>query len=255
MMNYITYQKLIEECIKELNKDFDDEFTRGELNSLITVTKVVPEDVCKKMDRIIAYETKKHSHITTNDIVREIKVGNSNMMLHKGDVTKLKVGAIVNAANSAMLGCFSPGHKCVDNVIHCAAGPRLRNECGEIMKGVTHAQLGDGEAIITGAYCLPCKHVIHTAGPVVSGDAPTSKNQKDLQDCYVNCLELCKTNNLRDVAFTNISTGVFGYPVDGACEVAIGTVKSWLEANQDYQIDVIFCTFTSDNYGEYLQYF
>lgn len=254
-MNRLIYEKLVLECIQELSdgKSCSD-FSRKSLNSLITITTEVPESVCKKMDKILSYESKSYDFVSVNDMHQTVQVTEkSRMILYRGDVTKLEVSSIVNAANENMLGCFTPGHRCVDNVIHCASGPRLRNECVRIM--ATKKSLETGGAIITPAYSLPCKYVIHTVGPIISDDEPTREQEKELDSCYANSLQLCKENNIHEIAFTNISTGVFGYPVDLACKTAINSVLKWLLKNKDYKIDVIFCTFTQDNYYVYKEYF
>jgi O-acetyl-ADP-ribose deacetylase (regulator of RNase III) len=260
MLSNEEYIALIEECVIELSskKSICLDFSRNNLNSLITITKFVSEEVCEKMDKILAHETVRNSYMTCSDMLTTrrpvINFGISKMILYRGDVTKLAVSSIVNAANSEMLGCFSPGHKCVDNIIHCAAGPRLRNECTRIMN-LQRRLANNGEVIITSAYALPCKYVVHTVGPIVSGDKPNKQNKIDLANCYTNSLELCKQNSIHQIAFTNISTGVFGYPTDDACKVAINAIESWLNSNSDYEMYVIFCTFTEDNYEEYYKYF
>lgn len=259
MLSNEEYLGLVEECVIELSskKSACLDFSRNNLNSLITITKLVSEEVCEKMDKILTHEAVRNSYITCSDMLATrpvINIGISKMILYQGDVTKLAVSSIVNAANSEMLGCFSPGHKCVDNIIHCAAGPRLRNECTRIMN-LQKRLANNGEAIITPAYTLPCKYVVHTVGPIVSSVKPNKQNKIDLANCYTNSLELCKRNSIHQIAFTNISTGVFGYPTYDACKVAIKATESWLNYNPDYEMYVIFCTFTQDNYEEYYYYF
>lgn len=256
-MNKEQYFNLICECISELSEinNSCSDFTRSDLNSLITTTKKVSENVCLKMDKILKYESKDHVYVQWNDIenIIEFNECEAKLILYRGDITKLKVDAIVNAANSAMLGCFTPGHKCVDNVIHCASGPRLRNECVRLM--VSKKSLETGEVMITPGYSLPAKFVIHTVGPIISDDVPTKEQRQELQDCYFNSLELCKANNLHEIAFTNISTGVFGYPPDLACVDATRACLMWINQNVGYDLKIIFCTFAKDNYDEYFNKF
>lgn len=151
--------------------------------------------------------------------------------LWQGDITTLKCGAIVNAANSALLGCFVPLHGCIDNMIHTMAGVELRNKCYEIMKAQGHEE-ETGKAKITPRYNLPAKYVIHTVGPIVQGNL-TKKNEEDLKSCYISCLDISSEYKINSVAFCCISTGVFGYPQKNAAETAVETVKKWLDEHPD----------------------
>ena len=161
--------------------------------------------------------------------------------LWQGDITTLRCDAIVNAANSALLGCWQPCHSCIDNMIHSLSGVQLRIKCNEIMQAQGHEE-ETGTAKITPAYNLPCKYVLHTVGPIISG--PLRKEDCDLlAGCYQSCLELAAGNNVRSVAFCCISTGVFHFPQQRAAEIAVETVKQFLET--DSSIDrVIFNVFT-----------
>ncbi|MDE6596089.1 MAG: protein-ADP-ribose hydrolase [Oscillospiraceae bacterium] len=162
--------------------------------------------------------------------------------LWKGDITTLKCGAIVNAANSQMLGCFQPCHNCIDNAIHTFAGVQLRLECAEIMKR-QNCEEPTGSAKITSAYNLPCGNIIHTVGPIVSGRL-TEKHCSQLESCYVSCLETAVRNNVRSIAFCCISTGVFGFPQKEAAEIAVKTVRKF---QKNYDIEVIFNVFRQDD--------
>ncbi len=158
----------------------------------------------------------------------------SSIKYHAGDITKLKIDAIVNAANSSLLGGGG-----VDGAIHRAAGPELLNEC----RTLNGCRIG--EAKITDGYKLPAKHVIHTVGPIYSG---SPSDPEDLRNCYWNSLEVAKANNLHSIAFPGISTGVYGYPKKEAAKVALSTIKEWLEANSDYDIDVTIVNFSEEDY-------
>ena len=169
-----------------------------------------------------------------------------NIYLWKGDITTLKCGAIVNAANSGMTGCYRPCHNCIDNCIHTFAGVRLRLKCAEIMKAQGHEE-PTGTAKITPAYDLPCQYVIHTVGPIVQGRL-TEKHCELLKSCYQSCLELAVQSGIKSIAFCCISTGVFGFPQDKAAEIAVQTVREFLLT---HDIEVIFNVFTEKDYKIY----
>ena len=169
-----------------------------------------------------------------------------NIYLWKGDITTLQCGAIVNAANSGMTGCYRPCHNCIDNCIHTFAGVRLRLKCAEIMKAQGHEE-PTGTAKITPAYDLPCDYVIHTVGPIVQGRL-TEKHCELLKSCYQSCLELAVQSGIKSIAFCCISTGVFGFPQDKATEIAVQTVREFLLT---HDIEVIFNVFTEKDYKIY----
>ena len=146
------------------------------------------------------------------------------LQLWQGDITRLEVDAIVNAANAQALGCWSPLHNCIDNCIHSAAGIQLRKECADIMQG---RLLDTGDAIITQGYNLPAKHVIHTVGPIVESERPTEQQKEQLSQCYRSCLGLAEKHHLKSIAFCCISTGVFHFPNELAAEIAVKTVKEY----------------------------
>lgn len=153
------------------------------------------------------------------------------LSLWQGDITRLAVDAIVNAANSQLLGCFVPGHNCIDNVIHSAAGLQLREACYQQMKQ-QHAPEPTGQAKITAAYNLPSKYVIHTVGPIVTARL-TPELEQDLANSYRACLEIAVANQVRSLAFCCISTGVFRFPNQAAAAIAIATVRAFLEAHAE----------------------
>ena len=169
--------------------------------------------------------------------------------LWQGDITTLAADAIVNAANSQMLGCFVPCHGCIDNAIHTYAGVQLRQECASIM-AVQEAE-PTGSAKITKAYNLPCRYVLHTVGPIIYGSV-TETDRKLLADCYRSCLELASAYGLRSVAFCCISTGEFHFPNRLAAEIAIKTVGEWQKENPS-QMEVIFNVFKDNDYRIYQQ--
>ena len=166
----------------------------------------------------------------------------------KGDITTLATDAIVNAANSQMLGCWIPGHHCIDNAIHTFAGIQLRLECARIMEAQAHEE-PPGSAKITAAYNLPCKRVIHTVGPIANG-RPADLHRAQLASSYLSCLNLASEKGLSSIAFCCISTGVFGFPQTEAAEIAVKTVREWLN-NSDSQTTVVFDVFSDRDHAIY----
>ena len=144
--------------------------------------------------------------------------------LWQGDITRLKVDAIVNAANSRGLGCWHPLHSCIDNAIHSAAGLQLRQECDNILQG---GELATGKAIITAGYNLPCRYVIHTVGPIIPNGIPTTEQEWQLAECYRSSLRLAADHGCRSIAFCCISTGEFRFPNRRAAEIAIECVHAF----------------------------
>lgn len=170
------------------------------------------------------------------------------LALWRGDITTLKIDAIVNAANSALLGCFIPCHSCVDNIIHSVSGIRLRLACAELMTEQGYDE-PTGKAKMTPAFNLPCSYVLHTVGPIVSGRL-TKKHCKQLANCYRSCLELASDNGLKSIAFCCISTGEFHFPQKKAAEIAVQTVTDFLQT--DTQIEkVVFNVFKQEDYDIY----
>ena len=166
--------------------------------------------------------------------------------LWQGDITTLKCGAIVNAANSGMTGCYQPCHSCIDNCIHTFAGVRLRYKCQELMDEQGHEE-PTGQAKLTPAYDLPCDYVIHTVGPIVRGRLQEA-HCRLLESCYRSCLELAEENGIKSLAFCCISTGVFGFPKGPAAEIALRTVREFV---QTHDMRVIFCVFSDEDYDIY----
>ena len=162
------------------------------------------------------------------------------LFLWQGDITTLRCDAIVNAANSGMTGCYVPNHRCIDNAIHTFAGVQLRLACQELMERQSCPE-PTGRAKITPAYNLPCKYVLHTVGPIVSGKV-TEQDKALLASCYRSCLELAGENNLESVAFCCISTGEFHFPNELAAEIAVQTVKDFMKEEHSVK-KVIFNVF------------
>lgn len=174
--------------------------------------------------------------------------GDPRIVLWRGDITTLKVDAIVNAANSALRGCFVPCHSCIDNMIHSVSGIQLRLTCDKIMNEQGYDE-PTGRAKLTPAYNLPSEYVLHTVGPIVSGRL-TDQHCRQLADCYKSCLELAADSGLKSIAFCCISTGEFHFPQKKAAEIAVQTVRDYL--NSDTRIEkVIFNVFKQEDYDIY----
>ena len=166
------------------------------------------------------------------------------LYLWQGDITTLAVDAIVNAANEALLGCFWPNHGCIDNIIHSLAGVELRMFCQELMlkQGTPEPT---GQAKITPAFNLPCRYILHTVGPIITGGV-TDKDCQLLASCYRSCLKLAEEQHLRSVAFCCISTGEFHFPNQLAAEIAVQTVREWLSQTESIE-QVIFDVFKDED--------
>ena len=178
--------------------------------------------------------------------LNELKPVKPHRYLWRGDITTLAVDAIVNAANSALLGCFSPNHGCIDNAIHTYAGIQLRLACNEIMQAQGHEE-PTGTAKITPGFNLPAKYVLHTVGPIVSGGL-SERHCRELASCYESCLDLTAEHGLNSVAFCCISTGVFGFPQREAAKIAVDTVTAF---QKKQPIDVIFNVWKEQDYAIY----
>ena len=233
----------------------DPEEKRKILRSLMNIRmpSSMSEEVLSVQDDYLTERNREKGIVTLNDIP-EIKDG---LSIWQGDITRLAVDAIVNAANSQMLGCFVPMHSCIDNCIHSFAGIQLRNECNEKMK-VKRIQYGEdyeqptAAPMLTEAYNLPAKKIVHVVGPIVSGRL-TEDLENDLADCYANTLDLCKDSGLRSVAFCCISTGVFHFPNRKAAQIAVKTVREWMKRDPDSMDRVIFNVFKDEDRRYYEQ--
>ncbi|MGI6177933.1 MAG: protein-ADP-ribose hydrolase [Eubacterium sp.] len=214
-------------CNVRMPKEISDEFASVESEYLQEITKAKGITDCKDL---LPVESDKR------------------LWLWQGDITTLKCDAIVNAANSGMLGCFRPLHNCIDNIIHTMAGVELRNECSRRMKKLAEKYGNEYEQptsvpMITPGYNLPAKYVIHVVGPIVTW-ALTDTHKKQLSDCYSNCLKMAEDNACESVAFCCISTGVFMFPADEAAKIAVSTVKEFLDEHDDGAVKrVIFNVF------------
>lgn len=243
--NYLINKLLAEQVqYKDIAAPQSEAEQKRLLRALMNVRapKPIGEDFLKIQDEYLQTEL---SEKGVTDIA-DLTPVEGEIYLWRGDITTLKCGAIVNAANSGMTGCYQPCHNCIDNCIHTFAGVRLRLECAEIMEKQGYEE-PTGQAKITPAYNLPCDHVIHTVGPIVQGKL-TEKHCKLLKSCYQSCLELAVQNGIDSIAFCCISTGVFGFPKQEAAEIAVQTVRDFLRS---HRIKVIFNVFGSEDYDIY----
>lgn len=235
---------LIQELLKE-NQAYSEvkipetsveqkQLLRGLMN--IRLPRQVGEEFLKIQDEYLQEEIRRKG-ITETDSLIPVQ---EEMYLWQGDITTLRCDAIVNAANSQMLGCFCPNHGCIDNAIHTFSGIQLREACAKLMEEQGQEEK-TGEAKITPAFNLPCNYVIHTVGPIV-GWRLTENDKKLLVSCYRSCLELAEKHGVRSIAFCCISTGEFHFPNDEAAEIAVWTVKEY-KRQTGSRIEVIFNVF------------
>lgn len=207
---------------------------RGLMN--IRAPQRIGADFLKMQDAYLQDETATKGITDVTDLT-PIQPG---LYLWQGDITTLKCDAIVNAANSGMTGCYIPNHRCIDNAIHTYAGVELRLACAELMEQQGYPE-PTGQAKITPAFNLPCRYVLHTVGPIISGRV-TKEDEELLASSYRSCLELAAENSLESVAFCCISTGEFHFPNDLAAEIAVQTVKEFLKKQTSVK-KVIFNVF------------
>ena len=234
---------------KDLQTPEDNEGKRRILRSLMNIRmpKKLEDSVLAIQDEYLRERIRENGIVTLSDI----PIIRDSLSIWQGDITRLAVDAIVNAANSQMLGCFVPMHTCIDNCIHTFAGVQLRAECSRQMDQLRIRYGKDYEQptavpMLTDGYNLPAKKIVHVVGPIVEGRL-TPALEKDLADCYRNTLDLCAENGLRSVAFCCISTGVFRFPNQRAAAIAVKTVSHWLEEHKGKIDRVIFNVFKDED--------
>ncbi|MCR5203371.1 MAG: protein-ADP-ribose hydrolase [Lachnospiraceae bacterium] len=218
---------------EQINVPDDTEEKRRVLRALMNVRrpKNLPDSVLEIQDEYLKNRAEEKGVVTLD----EIPIIKDKISIYQGDITRLSVDAIVNAANSQMLGCFVPLHNCIDNCIHSFAGVQLRLECARKMNKLRDKYGENYEQptaipMLTNAYNLPSKKVIHIVGPIVYRHL-TKKSEEELANCYKNTLNMCLKNNIKSVAFCCISTGVFNFPHELAAEIAVTAVNAWLQEN------------------------
>ncbi len=254
-MNHFEQRIWLIEQLKSEDKDYmnyeipaDENGQKDLLRALMNVRmpKPISQEFMEIQDEYLREENLK-SGTTNIDALSPVSLDN-RIYLWQGDITTLKVDAIVNAANSQMCGCFQPLHNCIDNIIHSKAGLALRYKCFEMMQEQGHDE-PTGRAKITPAYNLPCKYVIHTVGPIVNGPL-TAEHEQLLSSSYKSCLRIALESGVTSIAFCCISTGVFMFPNEKAAEIAVSTVKSFLD-EYDSDMKVLFNVFKDIDFEIY----
>mgnify|MGYP000924785480 FL=1 len=241
----------LEYLIKTLNSNVaipqDKKGKEDLLRTLINVWEVeeLPDEFYRLQDEYLQ-EKLAQTELTNLEQLTEVE---KNIYLWQGDITTLKVDAIVNAANKALLGCFIPHHRCIDNAIHSKAGVQLRQECFDIMQKQGEYEK-TGQAKLTSGYNLPAKYVLHTVGPIIY-DKVEESDKELLASCYRNCLELAVKNGIKSVAFCCISTGEFRFPNELAAEIAVSTVRTFIKNHPESEIKVVFNVFKDSDFNIY----
>jgi O-acetyl-ADP-ribose deacetylase (regulator of RNase III) len=249
-MNYLITSLLKEmPMYEEEAKKFtsDDKAQRRLLRSLMNVRPALPLDpeFLKVQDHFLQEENRAKGFVLVSD-TEDTKY--PTLHLYKGDITRLKVDAIVNAANGSLLGCFIPCHNCIDNAIHSAAGLELRDICKKVIDEQGHQEI-PGDAHLTEGFNLPAKYVIHTVGPTVGGRL-TDADCETLRAAYITDLKLAKLHKMKSLGLCCLSTGVFGFPKKEAAKIAVETVLSFIKEN-DLKTEIIFDVYSDDNYKIY----
>ncbi|NTU88836.1 MAG: protein-ADP-ribose hydrolase [Actinobacteria bacterium] len=213
---------------------------RGMMN--LCPPMVVPERYYVLQDILLSQERDMRGVVVIADLPTSY---GEQVYLWHGDILRLGVDAIVNAANSELLGCRMPGHHCIDNAIHSAAGLQVRNDCATIMSRQKQPE-STGKAKVTKAYNLPSQWIIHTVGPIVVKDV-TLRQKQLLAQCYTSCLEAAAEQKCESLAFCCISTGIFGFPKEEASIIATETVSNWMRTTESSIERVVFCVFTDED--------
>lgn len=218
----------------------DEELFRALQN--ITLPVDLSEEFYKRQDRVLQGILGKKTVVSVDDMP-PVK---GKMCLYKGDITLINGDAIVNACNSRMLGCFVPGHHCIDNAIHSFAGLQVRRDMMEIMEEQGHDE-PNGCCKVTSGYNLPSKYIFHTVGPVYTG---MERDEIDLSNCYLSCLRKADEMHLKNIVFCSLSTGVFGYPIEKAAKIAVETTERYLNDGSGIE-KVVYNVFSERDYEVY----
>ena len=232
----INYLKKYNKIEGNLNYDFPT--FRALLN--ITMPINLSDELYLKQDNVL------QELLSKKEIV-DVGSFNVGVSLYKGDITLIKADAIVNACNDKMLGCFVPGHHCIDNAIHTFAGLEVRRDMMNIMEKQGHDE-ENGQVKVSKGYNLPSEYIFHTVGPIYSG---LKKDDVDLMNCYLSCMKKADEMNLESIVFCSLSTGLFGFPIERASKIAINTVRNYLENENKSIKKVIFDVFSDGDYDVY----
>ena len=248
-------EKLVDELLRHLinederleNLDIPSNYIEKR-NLLRGITNIrsprpISDEVLKLEDQLLQLELQEKK-VTE---VSEIETRDGVIAIWQGDITTLKIEAIVNPGNALLLGCFIPNHSSLDNQIHSSAGIRLRLACNKIMRGKEEKV---GQARITDAYNLPCDYVIHTVGPMITGNV-TKEEEELLANCYKSCLDLAKEKNIKTIAFPTISTGVFSFPKELASKIAVNTVREYVKENPNTFDKIVFDVYEEEDKAYY----
>ena len=243
------------EDYQNLQTPEDEEEKRRILRSLMNIR--MPKEMSSEVLQVQDEYLKERADEKGVTRISDIPVIRDGLSIWQGDITSLAVDAIVNAANSQMLGCFVPMHTCIDNCIHTFAGVQLRAECNRQMEQLRRKHGSGYEQptavpMLTDAYNLPAKKVIHIVGPIVQYKL-TPELEEDLANCYRNTLDMCAENGLKSIAFCCISTGVFRFPNKRAAEIAVRTVTDWMQQHPDRIERIIFNVFKDEDREYYEQ--
>lgn len=240
MTKYEILKKLLEILTKYLKIDVkfgeiyeNDRFLfRGLCNECLDL-KGIDKSFYTLQDELLSIEREEKGVVDVNTFDYK-----NNIALYQGDITRLNADVIVNAGNGEFLGCFIPCHSCIDNVIMSASGFQMRNE---LLTLKNNKDYENQFVKVTSCYNLPSKFVFHVAGPQILGNVHRSDENK-LKKCYTECLNKAKEMKLKNIVFCCISTGVYSFPNDRACKIAVESVKNWLKENK-YDIKVVFNVF------------
>ena len=233
-INYLKDKNNIKSLI-----DLDDKSTFRALQN-ITMPYDLSDEFYLKQDKVL-------KEILSKKEVVDAKIFSDGISIYKDDITLIKADAIVNACNSKLLGCFVPGHHCIDNAIHSFAGLQVRRDLIKVMEDQGHDE-ENGKCKVTSAYNLPSKYIFHTVGPVYSG---SNQDDIDLKNCYLSCLKMADEMKLESIVFCSLSTGIFGFPIDKASSIAVKTVKEYLKKENKTIKKVIFDVFSDRDYEVY----
>jgi O-acetyl-ADP-ribose deacetylase (regulator of RNase III) len=262
----------LEDVLKEYG-DTDPEGASERRAALRAVYISMPAPVCQTLlqhpGSIESYEALLAEELRTASVTDAARLPRTadGLSVWQGDMSRLRADAVVNPGNNALLGCFLPSHKCLDNILHGAAGPRLRIACSDLLSDLGLEEDTNGQCRVTPAFLMPSRHVFHTVGPCLFDHnpprkrdaelrAPTKRDQDELRSCYVRCLQTAEEMGLRSLAFCCISTGIFGYPAEDAAELAIRTVLEHQHAvaqqhGRDKALHVIFNVFKDEDLDIY----